>query len=418
MSVGATITALTAIAEAVKNHLAEQEAAAAAKQAGAPGIGSGTGGTGSGGVIDSLTADVRPVASLNYAMLHNNRSVFEQFTIKNLTPGAGSIRITVDLFQGELSVPYKGIIPFTGLNHTVNLNDDAGPFAIRLPLASSLMRSLKEPLRTTMLVQIANTAETAKFLYENTFPITLLPVDQWRDTDTDRQWLPSFVQQRDPVIVQIIQRAQKYLMAIQDDAGAGFDGYQSVDPEDKDGSLALDVQVQAIWAALQYDYELHYINPPPAYRKDSQRLRMPSEVITSKRGTCIDLAILLASCLEAVDIYPVVFLLKDHAVPGYWRSETLHKQFLDDAVTQTRAKRTTGSWHFEKDDFFLIIREAVAQGHLVPLETVRLTDHGSFRTSLDQGLENLRSPVGFDAMIDIQLARESGITPIPLTGDY
>ena len=243
MSVGATITALTAIAEAVKNHLAEQEAAAAAKQAGATG-----GGTGSGGVINSLTVEVHPVESLNYAMLHNNRSVFEQCTIKNLTPGAGSIRIVVDLFQGELSVPYKGIIPFTGLNHTVKLNDDAGPSAIRLPLASSLMRSLKEPLRTTMLVQITDTAETVKFLYEQTFPVTLLPVDQWRDTDRDRQWLPSFVQQRDPVIVQIIQRAQKYLMAIQDDAGAGFDGYQSVDPEDKDGSLALDVQVQAIWA--------------------------------------------------------------------------------------------------------------------------------------------------------------------------
>jgi hypothetical protein len=413
MSVGATNTTLTAIAEAVKNHLAKREAAAAAKQAGAT-----DGGTGPGGVINSLTVEVHPVESLNYAMLHNNRSVFEQFTIKNLTPGAGSIRIVVDLFQGELSVPYKGIIPFTGLNHTVNLNDDAGPSAIRLPLASSLMRSLKEPLRTTMLVQITDTAETVKFLYEQTFPVTLLPVDQWRDTDSDRQWLPSFVQQRDPVIVQIIQQAQKYLMAIQDDAGAGFDGYQSVDPEDKDGFLTLDVQVQAIWAALQYDYELHYINPPPAYRKDSQRLRMPSEVITSKRGTCIDLAILLASCLEAVDIYPVVFLLKEHAFPGYWRSETFHKQFLDDAVTQTRAKRTTGSWHFEKDEFFLIIREAVAQGHLVPLETVRLTDHGSFRTSLDQGLENLRSPVGFDAMIDIQLARENGITPIPLTGDY
>lgn len=113
----------------------------------------------------------------------------------------------------------------------------------------------------------------------------------------------------------------------------------------------------------------------------------------------------------------MVFLLKNHAFPAYWRSSAFHEQFLNDTVNKTRSGKTTGVWHFEKDAYH-VIRQAVSEGQLVPLETVRLTDEGSFRTALDEGLENLRSPVGFDAMIDIQVARDNNVTPIPLAGDY
>ena len=50
--------------------------------------------------------------------------------------------------------------------------------------------------------------------------------------------------------------------------------------------------------------------------------------MASNSGTCIDLALLLASCLEYVDIYPVVVLLSGHAFAGYWRSESAHDAFV------------------------------------------------------------------------------------------
>jgi hypothetical protein len=58
-----------------------------------------------------------------------------------------------------------------------------------------------------------------------------------------------------------------------------------------------------------------YINPPPTFTEKSQRLRTPSDIVMGKRGTCIDLTLLLAACLEYAEIYPVLFLLKDHAFP-------------------------------------------------------------------------------------------------------
>src|SRR5262249_51738656 len=96
-----------------------------------------------------------------------------------------------------------------------------------------------------------------------------------------------------------------------------FDGYQSVDGRD---ATPVDEQVKAIWAALVNEYRLQYISPPPAYSTRTQRLRTPSDIVDSNSGTCIDLALLLASCLEYIDINPVLVLQEGHAFAGYWRS--------------------------------------------------------------------------------------------------
>src|SRR5262249_54561457 len=126
---------------------------------------------------------------------------------------------------------------------------------------------------------------------------------------------------RDPAILKIIASSRRYLIGIMDDPAAGFDGYQDSPPQ-------VDRQVQAIWTALVNEYRLQYINPPPAYSARTQRLRTPTEIVKSNSGTCIDLALLLASCLEYIGVYPVIVLLVDHAFVGYWRSEGAHDHFV------------------------------------------------------------------------------------------
>ena len=95
-----------------------------------------------------------------------------------------------------------------------------------------------------------------------------------------------------------------------------------------------------MWTALVNEYRLQYINPPPAYSTKTQRLRTPSEIVGSNSGTCIDLALLLASCLEYIGIYPVLVLLTGHAFVGYWRSDTVHDE--DFATVKTSAGDGTG----------------------------------------------------------------------------
>jgi len=217
-------------------------------------------------------------------------------------------------------------------------------------------------------------------------------------------------------------------MALRDDPSAGFDGYQSIDHGTDDPFACVDLQVQAIWSAILYDCRLSYVNPPPTYSIASQRVRTPSEMVTSGRGTCLDLTLLLAACCEFVDIYPVVFLLAGHAFPGYWRSADAHAAFGKVALTDQasgipgddeRLTRTTGqreAWHLPAAMWPEVIQQ-VRSGALVPMESVWLTSHKGFADAIDAGYDNLASRAEFDSLLDVLLARGRGVTPLPIRED-
>jgi hypothetical protein len=268
----------------------------------------------------------------------------------------------------------------------------------------------------------------ARDILSETYRVTLLPIDEWRDDESDRLWLPSFVLPRDPAIGQVIGSAQRYLMALCDDSNAAFEGYQNMDLSENEMTSNVDLQVQALWCALLYDFSLSYINPPPTYTKQSQRIRMPGELLAGGRGTCIDLALLLAACLEYIEIYPVIFLIKGHAFPGYWRSHAAHEKFVrgDEPDVHTgNLSATTGAtgdpkppWYFGvkvNPRAYEITLQSIRDRDIVPIETVWLTQRGSFYSAIEEGAKNLRSKQEFDALIDIYLARQRAVTPIPMS---
>lgn len=369
-------------------------------------------------IVDLLgRPEVTANKTLNYSMLHNDRPLFERLILKKLQTGRfNNIQVEVTLYVGAEQYRYKS---------SVELSQSSLPISdrIRIPLIYSIWANIRDSVYTTLLVDIKWGDHT---LYCDTHQVKLLPLEEWVDTDEDRIWLPSFIQPRDPAICNIIDSAQRYLVALADYAGAGFDGYQSVDPKAEDVSEGVDFQAQAIWWTLIYDFGLSYINPPPVYTKMSQRLRTPSEVIHGRRGTCIDLAILLASCLEYVEIYPVIFLLNDHAFPGYWRSDTDYETFLKasapikeadqscaDEIVATSDKQS--KWSLGKDSYGEVLRY-VREGKLVPIETTWLTSRGSFWDAVDEGIKNLRSKSNFHSMLDVKRARLESVTPIPMLG--
>ena len=70
-------------------------------------------------------------------------------------------------------------------------------------------------------------------------------------------------------------------------------------------------------------------------------------------------------------------------------------------------------WMFEGEEALAEIRKFVEDGTLVPFESTLVTSHGSFRRALTEGPRHL-DPLTFDAMLDIQAARDHGVTPLPL----
>jgi hypothetical protein len=393
----------------------------------------------------NLEFEIAPYRQLNYSVLHNGRKqIFELFRVYKFSPeDVDDIRVDVTLSVGGDEFHFETTRRMT--HHILDLSEE-----VRVGLTSTLSRSLRESVRTTVFVRVAQRDDER---YRSTFGISLLAVDEWiDDDDLGGSFLPSFVLPRDPIVPKVLGQAQGYLMAIADDVAQGFDGYQSVEAFPEDPAGALEPQVRAIWYALQHDYALRYINPPPTFSESSQRLRTPNEVLTDGRGTCIDLALLIAACLELIGLHPVLFLLTGHAFVGYWTDEGKREDFVLSKSVELSASTTAlshaadaasseagegspnaegweldahqeGGWEIAAPPVewkFTNVRwpgivDALASGHLVAIEATYLTNGGSFSEACATGAENLSDATEFDSMMDVTLAREYDVTPLPMT---
>jgi hypothetical protein len=378
-----------------------------------------------------LKVDCVPLKEINYSLLHNRQPLYSRFKLTNpkarRTP---DVTVNLELLAGLEPIRCEASIAVTP--HSQSIAE-----RLFLPLTSRTMRGLREKIRATLRTSVG--IGRSRIGSPRTDQVTLLPVNEWVDSDAQRQWLPSFVYPLDPAIARIISKAQRHLRAQSDSWSVGFDGYQSFDPDAEDPSAPIDEQVAAIWNTLVQDFEIAYINPPPTYTDLSQRLRTPSDVTEGRRGTCIDLALLLAACWEYVGLYPVIFLLSGHAFPGYWRSEDAWSRFvnMEDVsemvdLGQRSAKNSDRvqknfevlfdelddfpereSWMFGRADQRRIL-DAVKRGDLVPVESTWLATNGVFPEALDAGYENLRPREEFEWLIEVTMAREADVTPLPL----
>ncbi|HET7872368.1 MAG TPA: CHAT domain-containing protein [Terriglobales bacterium] len=363
---------------------------------------------------DLVEIKPKPKPTVNYSLLQNNENIFDEFTVRKLWTGpVRGITVKVILCVGSDSFPFQTMLDLE--EPVKSLEDD-----IRIPLTSAFARSLRESVQTVLAVEVS---WNGKICYLNTFRVALLAIDEWVDTPELDAYLPSFVLPRDKTVARTIDMAQRYLMSLNDDSAAGFDGYQGVGLDPKNPTEGVDLQVRAIWSALLYESPLSYVNPPPTFTERSQRLRTPGDVVEGRRGTCIDLALLLAACCEYAGIYPLVFLLAGHAFPGYWRSDKARQKFIEvprrpisedetRAQMETRRKaRPPKPWVF--NDHAEVV-QLVRSGDVIPLETVWLTEHKGFWEAVDAGMDNLRSKREFACMIDVQGARDKNVTPLPI----
>lgn len=401
-SVDATGITLWAGAPVMPLHAAPQAAAEASGPAGR----------------EDIRCTVKPYAELNYAVLHNAQPLFEQFIIECDSPGPQRVvDVDVAVHMGSETACFQRQV-------RLDVARVALTRAIHVPLTAEVTRRAHEAISSSITVTIRSERKT---LLRDTHRLRLLPVDQWRDNRRDGRWLPSFVQPRDPAVQRAVEQAQRYNRVLRDDPNAGFEGYQMAMANDEDSLRSVDRQVEAIWATLLHDWRLGYINPPPAYSGalDSQRLRTPSMVLENRSGTCIDLALLFAACLELIDIHPVIFLLEGHALPGWWRHPDYRAEYAsmpDDrlaevveanASTNSAANAQTVAWHTGQASHDEV-RRWIRDRKLVPIETVRLTEHCGFVEAIEAGVQALASRRDFDSMLEIVTARQEQVTPLPL----
>jgi hypothetical protein len=349
-------------------------------------------------ISKAIVVRIKELEELNYCLLHNNRNLFRWFYVRKVLPQGvlRNVAIRVSLHVGSERLVFRAR---KDLRYPIwNLVD-----SVRIPLTAALPRALQESIYTGLNVRVT-VGDTPVF--ENTFRVNLLPVDQWQNDDENRQWLPSFILPRDPAIRQLVEVAQKYLAAISDNPSAGFNAYvNDAIPE------VVDAQVKALWFALLNDFSLSYITQPPSFKEKAQRLRSPSSVVEGKRGTCIDLALLFATALEYVEIYPVIILFAGHALVGFYKSREAHEKVRD--YMDRNASSDEQAWMLGRA-IHPLIKQMIDSKDLVGLETVGLTKYQSFEAAMREGTNLIAVGLDFEYLVDVRLAREGGVTPLPI----
>jgi very-short-patch-repair endonuclease len=212
----------------------------------------------------------------------------------------------------------------------------------------------------------------------------VLAYDQWAGTRALPELLAAFCQPNAPAVDRLLATASEQLQA----RGGVLNGYQSKNRE------AVWTQVSALYGAIAA-LNLQYSDPPASFGRDGQKIRTPDRIVAGGVATCLDLTMLVASCLEQAGLNPIVLFQEGHAWVGCWLIQT---QFPMPTVDDAQA-----------------VRKRVDSGELLVFETTGLAQAAkpSLRAMHERGMAHLRDEAKFRYAVDIKRARELRILPLP-----
>ena len=227
-----------------------------------------------------------------------------------------------------------------------------------------------------------------KIVFEKEFSIYLMAYDQWCGTTIMPELLSTFVIPNHPLISRVINNAAKHLEKFS--GSSSFDEYQTQNPN------RVRMQVAAIYEALREE-SLIYVSSPASFESYGQRVRLADKVLNEKLGTCLDLTLLFASCLEATGIHPILVLKKGHIFVGAWLIDSIYSLPVSDDIS------------------FLVKESSDGINEMVFVESTCLTSESS--VSFDEASETARHSLlegnDFNSFIDVARCRMDRIRPLP-----
>jgi hypothetical protein len=260
--------------------------------------------------------------------------------------------------------------------------------SLDLKLDPAFLAGINSSRRGELRIQVE---ASGAVLAEQAIEINLLPPSHWGGVNSAPELLAAFVRPTDPSVDVILREASDKL------AGAGrdeaMDGYRK-------GTKARTWEIaDAIWAAL-VSHSIAYVLPPKSFERSGQIVRGPGDVLTRKVGTCLDLTLLYASCLEQAGLNSVLALTAGHSFVGIWLvDEDFSSTVIDDPQ---------------------MLRKRVQLEEMVVVETTLLT--GSHPARFKQAVEAAKKLIAEDAVspfelaVDVRRARSAKIRPLDLSG--
>src|SRR5690606_37922334 len=126
-----------------------------------------------------------------------------------------------------------------------------------------------------------------------------------------------------------------------------------------------------------------------------QRIRLPEQVLETRMATCIDVALLAASCLEQAGLHPLLVVIDGHAFTGVWLIED--------------------TFPIPATDDGLRLRKRVELKEILLFDPTHATNKPStdFARAAATGRRWLDEIDQFRCVIDVHRARKGGIRPLP-----
>ena len=336
----------------------------------------------------TLNLKVSALPKLNFAMVHAGVPVISELTLTNNDRTAAHdlvIRAWVSPDYGEAwQTTVSGIEP--GCSHV--------EARVMVPLKKARLQEVREAERASLRIDVSS---EGTLVQSQTLPLEVLAYNEWYFHPAIPHTSACFVQPNSPAVERIVSLVRDRLRRRGGDPSLA--GYQ------QGGRARVTELTAALYDTLQQDVSLSYINPPASFEQPqrladggvtiSQKVFLPEQILEHGRGTCLDLALLGASCLERMGLNALLFVVQGHAFFGAW----LEPSMLREPWTRDEA----------------LVREFVESDQWLPVNSTTFTSQPmeAFDVACAEARTYLAAAGRLHAVIDIAAARRAGLKPIP-----
>ena len=327
---------------------------------------------------DPVRLDVSLLSSVNYALQQNGISLVKSVTIENTTD------VPIEHVDLHISASPAFALPFTQHIALLPPHKSVTVTAPRLLLNGEYLAGLTEKVTGLLYIRLRSEEKNIATDHVET---TVFAFDQWHGLGLYPELLASFVTPNHPALASLLSRATEYLGKWTGDTS--MDGYQSQDPN------RVLQQAAAIFTAIKEE-AIAYAVPPASFETAGQRVRLCDTLLQQKLGTCLDLALLYAACLEAAGLHPLLITAPGHIFTGLWLEDRMFPECIQDDYSLVTKRLASGV-----NEIAVVETTCVTTGKDLSFDDARAA------------AEQLMAAGRTEYILDVHRARMSGISPLP-----
>lgn len=325
-----------------------------------------------------LRVDLVHAPTLNFAMEQAGVPVVSEVRVSNTGSVTSSPLELVVRIDPQLAEPQIHALGAIRAGQSVELT------ALDLRLRAGRLRTVVEAERAEIVWELRTASGQ---ISSQRSAIDVLAYNEWAGLRAPPALLASFVTPNDPVIASVLQRLREHMRKTTKDGS--ISGYQSRSEE------RVYAMVRALYETVQ-ELGISYIGAPSSYEAIGQKVRFPEILLRESLGNCLDVTLLMASCLEQMGLSPLIVVIEGHAFPGVW----LVDERFPECVVYDAAR----------------LRNAIELGQLTFFDSSATVAEPRvpFETAENVAKSAMGNDDAFLCAIDVIVARRDRYRPLPL----